>query len=202
VPASAYWIVASWFPDGTQLLADADEPGGRMSIWTVSVLGQSPRQLREGALWCAVSPDGTRIAFNPVVSTDNAREVWVMGSQGDNPQKVFAVGENEMLGAGVHGSPDGQRLAYIRIKRISDRDQMSIETCDLKGASRTVVVPASELELADFCWLPEGRIVYARLEPLDSSEGNLWQIGIDNHAGTPTGKPKRITQWAGSSLRS
>ena len=76
----------------------------------------------------------------------------------------------------------------------------SIETCDLKGANRTVVVSA-DLWLNDFCWLPEGRIVYARQDPLNSSDDNLWQIGIDNHAGTPTGKPKRITQWAGSYLR-
>ena len=26
------------------------------------------------------------------------------------------------------------------------------------------------------------------------------QIGVDNHAGTPTGKPKRMTQWAGSNV--
>jgi Tol biopolymer transport system component len=54
------------------------------------------------------------------------------------------------------------------------------------------------LVLHDFLWLPEGRIVYARGESLGSSDDNLWQIGIDNHAGTPTSKPKRITQWAGS----
>ncbi len=48
VPASADWVVASWFPDGTQLLADTYEPGGQKSIWTVSALGRSPRELREG----------------------------------------------------------------------------------------------------------------------------------------------------------
>jgi Tol biopolymer transport system component len=33
-----------------------------------------------------------------------------------------------------------------------------------------------------------------------SRSDNLWQIGIDNHTGSPTGKPKRVTQWAGSYL--
>jgi Tol biopolymer transport system component len=59
----------------------------------------------------------------------------------------------------------------------------------------------------DFCWLPEGRVVYVRRESraataileFNSRDDNFWQIGID-HAGAPTGKPKRITQWAGSSL--
>src|SRR6266849_790016 len=54
VPAGAVWLVASWFPDGTQLLANAWEMGGHKSMWTVSVLGQSPRELREGAVgWMA-----------------------------------------------------------------------------------------------------------------------------------------------------
>lgn len=49
VPASAYWGVDSWFPDGTQLLAETAGPGAQHSTWTVSVLGQSARQLRDGA---------------------------------------------------------------------------------------------------------------------------------------------------------
>jgi hypothetical protein len=94
-------------------------------------------------------------------------------------------------------SPDGQRWGYIKNHRSGDKSQRSIETCDLKGASRTVVVSADPgLGLQDFYWLPEGRIVCARQESLDSGDDNLWQISIDNHAGTPTSKPKRITQWA------
>jgi Tol biopolymer transport system component len=201
VPASAYWVVDSWFPDGTQLLAHANEPGGHQSMWTVSVLGPSTRELREGAAGFGVSPDGTHIAFSPSGTTDDVREIWVMGIQGDNSQKVLAVGENESLGS-VRWSPDGQRLAYSRTpQRSADSYQESIEACDLKGASQTVVVPADPgLSPEDFCWLPEGRLVYARRESLGSLDDNLWQIGIDNHTGTPTGKPKRITQWAGSYL--
>jgi len=65
VPASAFWWAEAWFPDGTQLLADTQEPGLHFRTWTVSVLGQSPRELREGALAWDVSPDGTRIVFSP-----------------------------------------------------------------------------------------------------------------------------------------
>jgi eukaryotic-like serine/threonine-protein kinase len=200
VPPDAGWDVASWFPDGTQLLANTSEPGGRHSIWTVSVLEQSPRELREGAEAWEVSPDETRIAFSPGSEpSGQLREMWVMGSQGDNAQKVLALGENEWLSA-VHWSPDGQRLAYVRWERTPERYQTSIETSDLKGASRTVVVPDTDLLLDGFCWLPNGRIVYSRQESPNSQDDNLWQIGINGQSGTPTDKPQRITQWAGSWL--
>ena len=199
--AGADWFLDSWFPDGTQLLADTAGPGAHHSMWTVSILGQSPRELREGAGAWEVSPDGTRIAFSPgpSLAPGDVREIWVMDSQGDNPQKVLALAENEWFDA-VHWSPDGQRLAYIRVQRTPERNQTPIETCDLKGASRTVVVPASELWVTDFCWLSDGRIVYSGRETSDTNEDNLWQISINGLAGTPVGKPKRVTQWAGSSL--
>jgi DNA-binding winged helix-turn-helix (wHTH) protein/Tol biopolymer transport system component len=195
VPPATIWYVDSWFPDGTQLLADAHEPGGRISIWTISVLGQSARELREDASGFEFSPDGTRIAFGlpgPSYSVrvwDPVREIWVMGGQGENPQRVLALGENNGF-YWVHWSPDGKRLAYIREQRAPDL-QKSIETCDLRGANRTVVV--SKPHLWHFCWLPDGRIVY-------SSDENLWEIRMDDHSGEPRGKPKRITDWAGSEL--
>ena len=71
-----------------------------------------------------------------------------------------------------------------------------METCDLKGANRTAVVVA---EVRSICWLPDRRIVYSQGESRDV-DANLWQIGVDT-AGKPTGKPKRITRWAGSDLK-
>lgn len=202
VPASAFWVLDSWFPDGTQLLADAYGAGGEKSTWTVSMLGQTPREIHEGASAFDVSPDGTRIAFSPRVASGDVREIWVMGSQGDNPQKVLGLGENEWLygNSWVRWSPDGQRLAYIKLQRAPEKPGMSIETCDLKGANRTVAVSEPNLSLEDIWWLPDGRIVYSRQESPGSTDDNLWQIGVDSHMGTPTGKPGRITQWAGSNL--
>jgi len=195
VPDSAHWSACSWFPDGTRLLADGWEPSGHKDMWTVSVLGQSARRLRDDAVGFDVSPDGTQIVFTPAETSNLMREIWVMGSQGDNPRKVFTIGESDFVSfAAVHWSMDGQRLAYINIHPSSDKFQYSIQTCDLKGASRTVVV-ASDLPVNDFCWLPDRRILYARQDPLNLSNANLWQIGIDNHSGTPTGTPKRIMQF-------
>jgi len=206
VPDGTRWGVDSWFPDGTQLLADTREPSGRQSMWTVSVLGESTRELREGASGLEVSPDGTQIAFVPPAgASEYPHEIWVMSSQGDNPHEVLALGENDSLND-VHWSPDGRRLAYMRFRLISwslyrggwPPQGVAIETSDLKGANRTVVVPSEDMLLQDYCWLRDGRIVYARQESPGSSDANLWQIAVDARLGTPTGKPKRVTQWVGS----
>jgi Tol biopolymer transport system component len=197
VPAAALWFNQYWFPDSTQFIANVLDAGGHGSIWTVSLLGQSPRELREDATGGAVSPDGRWVAYwGPTLASGTSREIWVMGSQGDNPRKVVILGEGEVFAQGMW-SPDGQRLAYIRVRQGPEGDQASIETCDLKG-SRTVVV--SDPGLESFCWLAGGQIVYSRRESLYSNDENLWKIGIDGDAGTPIGKPKRITQWAGFSL--
>lgn len=58
LPGFIFWDVASWFPDGTQLLADLTQPGDERSMWAVSVLGQSPRKLRGATFGFEVSPDG------------------------------------------------------------------------------------------------------------------------------------------------
>jgi serine/threonine protein kinase/Tol biopolymer transport system component len=198
-PATAWWMAGTWFPDGTQLLTDIYEVGGHASTWTVSVLGQSARELRERAEGLAVSPDGTRIAFWPEPgASEHDREIWVMGSQGDNPQRVLALGQNERVN-NMCWSPDGQRLAYIRVERSPEKQQSSIETCDLKGANRTAVVSEADRNFEDLCWLPEGRMVYSRQEAPQSNDDNLWQIGVDRR-GLPTGRPRRITQWAGTGI--
>ena len=207
VPADALWAVDSWFPDGTQLLADLSEAGGHGSMWTVSALGQSARELREDARGYEVSPDGTHIAFAPPAtpgSSGNPREIWMMDSQGENAQKVvtLALGEKEGLGH-VHWSPDSRRLTYSKAILASGGYYQfaTIESCDLKGTNRTLIVSEPDMPLGDTRWLPDGRIIYARSNEL--SEGDsLWQIGIDEKAGTAVGKPKRITQGAGSSIES
>ena len=203
VRARAYWRAQAWFPDGTQLLVNTYEAnGGFSSTWTVSALGQSARELREGALGWDVSPDGTRITFSEGPSALQPRELWVMGSNGDNPQRVLALAENERLGIpyGIW-SPDGQHLAYIKVQHTPETyESFSIETCDLNGANRTTMVSSPDRPLESLCWLRDGRMIYSRLESPTVFDCNFWQIAIDPHTGAAIGKPKRLTQWAGYDL--
>jgi Tol biopolymer transport system component len=202
LPAGANWLLDSWFPDGTQLLADTEGPGTEHGIWTVSMLGQSARQLRERAAGWEVSPHGTRIAFSPIEASGEPRQLWVMDSQGENPQVVVAFGENDLLQS-VHWSPDGKRLAYSSKPRTAPLwFHATIENSDLSGGGRTAVVSYDRDSTDDYCWLPDGRIIYSRREAPLSSDANLWQIGVDGRTGSPITAPKQITRWAGSLIES
>lgn len=184
-PGTSYHV-DSWFPNGTELLADSSDARGHEVLWATSIMGHSSRELRGEAKGWEVSPDGTRIAFSP--SEPIAREIWMIDSQGNNPQKVLGLQADEVVWS-VHWSPDGKRLVYVRAGPAGQ----FMETCNLKGANRTAVVVA---EVRSIWWLPDRRIVYSQGEKRDV-DANLWQIGVDIRTGTPIGKPKRITRWAG-----
>lgn len=121
----------------------------------------------------------------------------MISSQGADPQKIMSLPEKERLTA-VHWSLDGKQLGYVHVRQISGGFTSSIETVDLDNGSRTVVVLNSGLWIADFCWLPDERIVYSTQKPPGADDDNLWAVGT--RAGAEVSKPKRITEWAGAQL--
>src|SRR5271167_4086955 len=131
-PSDAVWTVASWFPDGTQLLTNLFQASGRSSIWAFSAVGESPRQVRDDAVGYAVSPDGSRIAFT-TGAPNYDREIWTMSAQGGDPQKVLAAGQNESLD-NVQWSPDGGRIAYLKGRRVPSWSEDTIST----GVEKTI----------------------------------------------------------------
>ncbi len=196
-PAGAYSWVDSWFPNGTELLGHSREPGGRSAVWAVSIMGRSPVELRSDALAWSVSPDGTHIAFSPTRADKPLPEIWVMDEHAEHPHKVLGLTADEFLWS-VRWSPSGQRLAYISMQPSGD----CLETCDLKGMNRTVVLRAPGLRqwVRSLWWLPNDRIIYSQAEAADL-DSNLWQIGVSTQAGTALGKPKRITHWTGIDVK-
>jgi DNA-binding winged helix-turn-helix (wHTH) protein/Tol biopolymer transport system component len=209
-PSDAAWNVASWFPDGTQLLTNLFQPGGRSGIWTVSVMGENPRELRDDAMAWAVSPDGTRIAFT-TGAPNYDREVWTMSAQGGDARRVLAASENEFLW-NVQWCPEGRRIAYCKGRQIGREwfaampggFEVTISTSDLKGGKASVVV--SDPLLLAFSWLPHGRLVYSRSDSGQVysyyGECNLWEIPVDIRTDEPSGRPVQLTRWAGFRVQS
>lgn len=198
VPADWRWQVAAWFPDGTHLVVNAAKDEVAQSAWLISVLGQPPRKFREGVWVWSVSPDGNHMVVTPELSVLN-HQIWIMDSSGDNLRKVLDLENNDWYGR-VRWSPDGQRLAFGRFRGITGNVHLSIETCDLEGANRTVVVDSNPTANGGLLWASDGRIVYGTNPSAGFDFSGLWQVGVDSHSGKPTGKPTLLTQWQNSPI--
>src|SRR5579862_2909074 len=198
LPQTEGFVANSWSPDGARLAAMAaeDAPG----IWTISVQGDKPRKLSERGTWPTFSPDGSFIAFGDVLESTvgfgGCREIWVMGSNGNQPRQLVAAKPGELLDL-PGWSPNGRRVAYRKLRKAPL--EIIIESRDLKG-DHPITVVSDSLLAGLLCGLPDGRFIYGRGESLSSFDVNLWEIRTNMDTGEPTGKPRRITDWAGADI--
>jgi serine/threonine protein kinase len=183
-----------WFPDGLHLLLSRRL--GQRGLWKFSTWDSSLEKLWDGAVARAVvSPDGSTIAFSP---EENVDEIWSMSATGEAPHRVAGPVPGYLWG--LAWSPDGKRLAYVRVNGTYDKHESAIETCNLSGGERTSVLAEPKLFGRDgafgLVWLGDGRIVYSISTRLD--EYNLWSVRVradGRPAPPPAGPPQPITRW-------
>ena len=195
--AGAVWLPTAWFPDGTKIVADVQQSGSRFSVWVVSVLGGTARQIRDDALAWSVSPDGTQIAFTsgPTIYGSASREIWLMNAGGEQAPKFYGGREGDGF-ARVIWSPSGERIAYVRFEEAQHENSLVVESRDLKGENLTTI--AAGVQLRDYYWMPDGRILLSRVEPgVSQNDSNLWDLKVNPRSGVPAGKPRKLTDWAG-----
>lgn len=188
VETNAFWSINSWFPDSARILANEFAPAGNSSMWVISVLGRTPRKIRDNATGWSVNPNGDRIAFTTgrkAFSGD--RQLWVMTLSGGELTKIFEADDNSGVER-AQWSPNGERLAYIHSHHDGEKLERSVETRDRNGGTQTTIF--SSPELRDYYWLPNGEFVY-------SANSNLWRVTINPGAGTAQGVPRKFTDWAG-----
>ena len=161
----------------------------KRAIWVISTVTGALRLLREGVWGAAISPDSSRIAF----ITDKQDEIWVMGANAEELRKILPAAEGRLFEQ-LAWSPTGQRLAFMRAT--VGFDQVAIESID-PGEGKPVPL-ISDQRLKDFCWARDGRVIYSLSEPPPNEyDANLWEIQADPRTGKASGKPRRITNWAG-----
>ena len=194
---SSDFTPVDWFPDGIQLLVSGG--GQHPGLWKMSVGDGTVRKLAESfqmAPFAAVSPDGSHIAYQ---KDDPSHEIWLMGANGEEPHRIAEFDPGDMI-VQPGWSPGGQRLVYIRYRNEHDKQDVVIETCDLQGSHRTLVL--SEPRLTDppagpeVFWLPDGRILYLLPDPSPYTDSSFWSISTDPESGKPVGPPKPLANVA------
>lgn len=185
VPMPGDYAPLDWLPDGNHLLMS----GHTEDLWKMSTWDFSLRKLWGGrAMYAMVSPDGSHIAF-----VKDSHELWLMGADGEEPHQIL-VSDADSLSS-LAWSPGGQRLAYIRGS--AGKPDLAIETCDLAGGARTVVLSDPKLfsltTISGIAWLPDGRILYSITS--GTNESNLWARVADPGSGKPSGDATRLAGW-------
>jgi eukaryotic-like serine/threonine-protein kinase len=184
-------FVSDWLPDGNHLLVAGTGP--KSGLWKMSTWDGTNRKILNEPTGAVTSPDGLHIAF----SRDGG--IWSMRADGEEAHPVLASEPGDEFDA-FDWSPSGRRIAYLRSRRSSQKPEYSIETCNLSGGERTVILSDPRLWLysyfTDVSWLLDGRIVFALSElPPRKSDANIWAVDVDPNTGRVRGKPKRLTDW-------
>ncbi|HJY89464.1 MAG TPA: hypothetical protein VJ255_04265, partial [Candidatus Acidoferrum sp.] len=125
-----------------------------------------------------------------------------MGPDGEDPRRIASADRGTEYGD-ISWSPTGQRLVYLLDKGGTDKPhELNIETCNLDGGQRTVVLSDPRLGKSNsVSWLADGRVLFSLPEPPPNEKDvNIWAIEVDPSTGRALGKPSRVTNWIGFSL--
>ena len=189
--------VAGWYPTSQKFLVLQTEPEKPGSLWSVSLSGPETQKVASiDGLWgsAKVSPDGNTIAYTRIRTQNGARELWLMGSNGQSPH-LIQMAEPESSFADLAWAPGGGRLVYVYLSHSTDARDVSVRSCDPEGKNITTQV--RDLRLDSYAWIAPGRFVYSRTtDPGGTDSDNLFELRLDNN-GVPHGEPQALTDWSG-----
>jgi len=186
----------SWFPDGSHLLVTAWAGSEPSSVWSISVLGGSPRKLIDNADARSVSPDGSEIAF---VKGDMTRqEIWVMSAGGERLRKI--AGEAGEYYGPAAWSRDGSHLAFVRYvykAGYHHSGDASLWVYNLASGEAHSIFSDARLG-GSLAWAADGKLIYSlkeapNLVKTQEADANLWAVSMDLRTGRPMGEARQIT---------
>jgi serine/threonine protein kinase len=186
-----------WFPDSSQLLASWTTPlENKIELWTLSILGGTPRKLSDEGWAPSVSPDGSQIVFLKVPAFGEAGlEIWLMGTNGGEEKKLVPASGHHL--SSPVWSSDGHSIAYLKQQYEWFTSAGSIELLNVEQGKEKTVFTDSRLD-AGLRWLPDGRLVYVMFELApNQTSSNIFVSMLNSATGTFEGGAERITSGEG-----
>lgn len=183
----------SWTPDG-RILYDAEratcytDPFGgtycdsqALGVWVVNLDGTQSHKIVDDAAMPISSPDGTKLAFLREVGSSAG--LFVANADGSGAVPV-ATGTFDVYDGGADWSPDGRRIAFVRIFcAAAGNCAWDLWSVAADGTDERRLTSTANQERS-FSWSPDGRkIVVSEYDPSLSSALGMFTLNAADGSG-------------------
>jgi Tol biopolymer transport system component len=176
-----HWYPA-WSPDGKWIAFTALHDDGRNGLFLMPALGGPERLLAElDGDWRSTdwSPDGKWIAVSPSGSANFSPGIGVTLISTQTGERNELVKQDQEMSQSAFGcfSPDGRRLAFLKMRGAFGRLYLADLTTDMRLAGKPrQIIP--ELEAQFPAWTTDGREIVFMLG-FASSNGSLARVQVN-----------------------
>jgi Tol biopolymer transport system component len=179
----SFWD-ATWSPDGQRIAVTKSDFGG-IHVYVMNTDGSGLRRLVEiqsgGPSW---SPDGSVIAFEGNLKDREADAIYRVDVRTGETSRLIAAPQT--LNQAAAWSPDGMRIAFIRIRLGTEGGQTitlgtDLFVMDADGTKLRRV--ASDVSVSSPAWSPGGRQI------LFASRGQLFTVDANGGPSRPQDDP-------------
>lgn len=199
LPKGADVASLSWFPDSSRLLGSSSMGNdSKVALWTMSILGGTPRPISEEGWSASVSPDGSGIVFlKGAAVAESGMEIWTMKANGSEQRKLFSAVDNEVV-ASPTWSPDGHAIAFVRVHFKQFGGGAELMLLELNGEGQPKLILSEPKLDAALRWLPDGRMFYSLFDAPNSTNSNFYVASLDATRGRFKSPGTRVTTGEGS----
>ena len=159
-------------------------------LWRLDLETRRESRLAENAFNPAISPDGSRLAFD--ASWAGPRRLWTADARGRNPEQATRDVSEAIVHVRPRWSPDGRLLVFQNI----EKTKLDVRVADLETKSLTWITNDFSLDLQPV-WEPSGAAII--LSSQRSGGLNLWRLPVDR-SGRPNGRFEQLTTGAGQDV--
>ena len=194
----------AWSPDGRYILfIRARQPGQKLQpgdvfgqfddadVWRSELASGQESKLIENAFNPAYSFDGKHIAVD--ASWAGPRRIWIVDSEGHNPQQATTDTSEEVTHVAPQWSPDGNRIVFQNIART----KFDIRVVNL-ASKQMGWITNDFFENLRPAWAPSGKYIYFS-SAYRGGGWNIWRARVSSD-GNLSGPLQQVTTGSGQDV--